>query len=152
MPGAGAVHHIKSESQFLTRKNTTLPDCSLAQRDRPVVYQEAYLARVGKIKHRSQQRKGGELFLLLSGENRRGATQDCTADTETKRMSPLDPGDTKHDFDCSKRAHFEIIVPCQMTGLGHGAAPRNQKYLVALCDCILDERIPRAKVKQNNTC
>ena len=44
--------------------------------------------------------------------------------------------------------HLEVIIPRQMTGFRYRAAPRDQKYLMALRDRVLDQRISRAKVEQ----
>ena len=63
-------------------------------------------------------------------------------------MNSLNPCDLQDNIDRLKRPHLKVIIPRQMPGLSYGAAPRDQKNMVALRDGVLDERIPGAKVKQ----
>jgi hypothetical protein len=63
-------------------------------------------------------------------------------------MGSFSPCDVQDNIDGLKRSHLKVIIPRQVTGLRYRAAPRDQNNMVALRDGVLDERIPRTKLKQ----
>ena len=63
-------------------------------------------------------------------------------------MRSLGAGNVQDDVNCPKGPHLKVIIPCQMTGFGYRAPPRDQKNMVALRDGVLNERISGAEVKQ----
>ena len=79
------------------------------------------------------------LSFLSCGHDGRRATQDRAADTKSQGIGSLGPGDVEDDVDRLERPLFQVVVPCQMTDLGHRAAPRDQENLMSLRNGILDE-------------
>ena len=77
-------------------------------------------------------------FLSCSHDGRR-ATQDRAADTESQGIRSLGPGNVEDDIDRLERSLFQVIVPRQMTDLGHRAAPRDQENLMSLRNGVFNE-------------